>query len=260
MTDERWNIVSGKVPVVAAAIHNGHDVRNEVGSLLAIDEAQRLREEDPFTNLFTGFTDNRIVVNASRFEADMNRPRDKAVYILPEDAWGLNVWKARPSPEFVKRSLSVYDSFYKDVFEYLRGVQKEFGKIIVLDIHSYNHMRSGPGGLPSDPDKFPDINIGTGSLDRSRWGGLVDRFMDDLSSYNFMGAALSVKENLVFQGGYFSRWVHEKFPGKSCVIAVEFKKFFMDEWTGAADEDKIREIKSILGDCLKGILEETEKV
>ena len=39
---------------------------------------------------------NRIIVNRSRFEVDINRPRDKAVYITPEDAWGLHIWKNIP--------------------------------------------------------------------------------------------------------------------------------------------------------------------
>src|ERR687884_306413 len=53
-------------------------------------------------------------------------------------------------------------------------------RFVVLDLHSYNHRRSGPEAPPADPAGNPEINVGTGSLDRERWGPLVDRFADDL--------------------------------------------------------------------------------
>ncbi len=49
--------------LVATAIHAGHDVRPEVGSRLAIDEATRLREEDPFTDRITECAASRVVVH-----------------------------------------------------------------------------------------------------------------------------------------------------------------------------------------------------
>ena len=54
------------------------------------------------------------------------------------------------------------------------------GSVVVYDLHSYNHRRAGPDGPPADPVQNPDVNLGTGSLDRDRWGPLVDRFMADL--------------------------------------------------------------------------------
>ncbi len=49
MNESVCKVVMGKGPIVATAIHNGHDVRPEVRELLAISEEDRLREEDPFT-------------------------------------------------------------------------------------------------------------------------------------------------------------------------------------------------------------------
>jgi N-formylglutamate deformylase len=80
-------------PLLATAIHDGHDIRQGIGNYLNIDESERLREEDPCTGFFTDISESRIVVNTSRFEVDVNRPRDGAVYSNPEQAWGLNVWK-----------------------------------------------------------------------------------------------------------------------------------------------------------------------
>ena len=41
-----------------------------------------------------------VSVTRSRFEADLNRPRDRAVYLTPADAWGHQVWR-RASYNFV---------------------------------------------------------------------------------------------------------------------------------------------------------------
>lgn len=76
--------------LVATAIHAGHDIRPEVSSLLTLDEAARLREEDPFTDRIAACADSRVLVFRSRFEVDLNRGRDDAVYRTPDDCWGLD--------------------------------------------------------------------------------------------------------------------------------------------------------------------------
>jgi N-formylglutamate deformylase len=88
-----WRLHEGHGPVVAVALHHGHDLRPEVAKLIALDEAERLREEDPYTGGWTDIADTGVVVERSRFEVDMNRPRDLAVYLEPERAWGLRVWR-----------------------------------------------------------------------------------------------------------------------------------------------------------------------
>jgi len=99
-------------PIIAAALHNGHDLRDEVARLSALDDQARLREEDPFTGQWTNITDNRIIVQTSRFEVDLNRVKHEAVYINPEDAWGLNLWKEKPDVEMINRSLAAHGDFY----------------------------------------------------------------------------------------------------------------------------------------------------
>jgi len=77
----------GRRPGGATAIHAGHELWAEVESLMKLSESDRLREEDPFTDHWVGVAKNRIVIDRSRFEVDLNRPRDKAIYVDPEDAW-----------------------------------------------------------------------------------------------------------------------------------------------------------------------------
>ncbi len=254
-TDSLWSIVVADDPIVATAIHDGHEVREEVASLLALPEADRRREEDPFSAVWTEVAPTRIVAHRSRFEVDLNRPREKAVYINPEDAWGLRVWKSPPPHALVERSLAEYDAFYSKTNDILSNLVQRQGAVVVLDLHTYNHRRSGPAGAPANPEENPEVNICTGSLDRKRFGMVADRFTADLKDHDFMGRQLDVRENVKFKGGQFSRWIHERFGGSVCSLAVEFKKFFMDEWTGELFEVPHQEIRMALAATLPGLRE-----
>ncbi len=247
-------------PLVATAIHDGNLLRKEVAEIMALNEEDRLREEDPFTGEWTAIGNTQLIALRSRFEVDLNRPREKAVYQKPEDAWGLKVWKNEPSKELVTRSLEEYDAFYKDVYQIFSELEKQFGHFVVFDLHSYNHRREGPNGLPANADENPEVNIGTGTIDRSKWGHLVDRFITDLHDFNFINRHLDVRENIKFKGGQFSRWIHQTFPDSACSISVEFKKFFMDEWTGKPDQQQLEEIRLALQSTIPGVLEELKKL
>ena len=39
----------GSQPIIVSAIHDGHELREELKQLCALDDISRLREEDPFT-------------------------------------------------------------------------------------------------------------------------------------------------------------------------------------------------------------------
>jgi N-formylglutamate amidohydrolase len=249
----------GEGPLVAAAIHDGHLIRSDLNQILNLGEKGRLTEEDPYTGLWTSVGNSRIIVNTSRFEVDLNRPRDKAVYLNPEDAWGLNVWKSSLSDLQLQESLDKYDRFYSEVRSLFEDIEKNCDKFFVYDIHTYNHMRDGETGTPADPGTNPEVNIGTGNLNREKWESLVDRFINDLSSFNFNGKKLDVRENVKFKGGHFSKWTGENFPESSCCIAIEFKKFFMNEWTGTPDIKQIELIKMALQSTSLGVIEELEK-
>jgi hypothetical protein len=158
----------------------------------------------------------------------------------------------------VVRSLAQYDAFYAEVKQVFTDLEQRFGRFVVFDLHSYNHRREGPDGPPADPIKNPEINIGTGTMNRERWAPLVDRFMADLQKFDFLGRHLDVRENIKFRGGHFARWTHHTFPKSGCVLAIEFKKFFMDEWTGEPDQTHLETIRRALQSTMPGILETLE--
>ncbi len=257
LNSEFCEIVWGTDPVVSAAIHAGHELRPEIAANLVIEEDCRLREEDPFTDAWTEIVDTRIVVHRSRFEVDLNRPREKAIYMKPEDAWGLHLRDRALSPGATARSLALYDDFYERVHALLQEIEDRHGTFVVLDLHAYCHRRGGPAAPPADTAGNPDVNVGTGSMNRKRWWRLVDRFIADLRSVDYRGRALDVRENVRFTGGWFSRWIHEHFPASGCCLAVEIKKFFMDEWIGCAHDAEIDAIRRALAAALPGLREET---
>ena len=252
--------MDGGGPLVACAIHAGNQVRAEALRHMAIRRRQRFIEEDPYTDQLTTGAGTSIVVHRSRFEVDLNRARERAIYRTPGDAWGLTVWRG-PLPAAVRqRSLRLYDRFYADVSSVLARAGAGGRPFVVLDLHSYNHRRGGPEAPPADPAANPEINVGTGSLDRDHWGGLVDRFIADFQSVEVAGRSLDVRENVRFRGGHLSRWVHAAFPGQGCCLAVEVKKFFMDERTGVVDEPVWTGVQAALAATVPGVLDELDRL
>jgi N-formylglutamate amidohydrolase len=257
MYDEPWNVERGEGPIVAMAIHHGHLLRDEVQGHMALDEASRLREEDPFTGGWTVLAPNRVVVTRSRFEMDLNRPRNKSIYRSPEDAWGLSVWKESLPDAVVQRSLAQYDDFYLMLEKWFESLEQRFGRFVVYDLHSYNHRRDGAYAAVAPPEENPEVNLGTGTMkDRSRWASVIERFMVDLEQFDFPRGKLDVRENVRFRGGELARWTHERFPTSACVLSIEVKKIFMDEWTGEPVAVLVDSMKEALRATLPGVLEE----
>jgi N-formylglutamate amidohydrolase len=249
----------GRSPIVAAAVHQGHATRDAVATALALDDRTQLREEDPYTAEWAQIAPTQIIGLRSRFEVDFNRPRDQAVYRVPADAWGLKVWRDPPSAELISASLQEYDVFYAAVERLLRQLLQEHGQVVVYDLHTYNHRRDGANAPPADPIENPEVNIGTGTMDRQYWAPIIERFMADLRAFDFNGRSLDVRENVKFQGGGFGRWIHATFPRQVCAIAIEFKKFFMNEWTGEPDLDEVERIFFALQSTLPGVTAELER-
>jgi len=103
--------------------------------------------------------------------------------------------------------------------------------------------------------------VGTGTLsDRRRWASVIDRFIGDLSNVDFPGRKLDVRENIKFRGGHFARTLHAAFPEQVVVLSIEFKKFFMDEWTGEPDHRQIEAIGTALQATTSGVLKELARL
>lgn len=243
-------------PVVATSVHAGHELRPDIAAAMVLDETERFREEDPHTDRIASVVPDRVVTTRSRFEADLNRPRREAVYRRPEDCWGLEVWRDGVlSDELFEGSLETYDAFYDALAPRLDALA-ERGPFVLLDVHSYNHRRDGADAPPAPSSDNPEVNVGTGSLDHDLFGPLVERFMGDLRDASLGCGPLDARENVAFEGRNLAWWVHDRYPRVGCVLALEFKKTFMDEWSGEVDEERLRNAQEGLAAALPGLHEE----
>ena len=231
-----WTVQRGPGPIVATAIHDGADLRGDVAQTMKLPAPDRLREEDPFTGKAIVNIPTNITVHRSRFEFDLNRAAEAAVYTTPDQSWGLDLWHAPPTQAMIAASLGLHARYYRMLGQLLDDVAADHARFVVLDVHSYNHRRDGPAGDPTAQAKAPDINIGTSSMPREQWAFLLDPLMQAMREYDFNGRHLDVRENIAFQGkGEQTRFIHARYPGQACAIAIEYKKFFMDEWSGEPD-------------------------
>ena len=254
-----WSVQRGPGPVLATAIHDGHGLRPEIADVIRLTDEERLREEDPFTGQAILDVPTHIIAHRSRFEFDLNRGPAEAVYLTTEQSWGLDVWRAPPPAKMVDRSLGIHAAYYAMLGQLLDDVAARHERFLLIDVHSYNHRRDGPDAAATPQEEAPDINIGTFSMPRDEWAWLLDPLMEKMRGFDFNGRRLDVRENVAFQGkGEQTRFVHSHFPRKGCAIALEFKKFFMDEWTGEPDAgelDAMRRFISFVADTARDMLE-----
>jgi N-formylglutamate amidohydrolase len=236
----------GKSALLVTAIHAGHAMRESVVERCVLTAEERLREEDPFTDEWVTISDNHVIGLRSRFEFDLNRPRESAVYQRPEDAWGLTVWKESLSDSVVLSGQQHHDEFYVQMEQCMARLLGMHALVVVYDLHSYNHQREGAGVYAAQLGN-PEINIGTGNVPRTAaCARVIHALITSLRAPDANGVQHDVRENVKFRGGFFGRWLHEQYGARVCPIAIEFKKTFMDEWTGTPDPAAIQNIKVLL--------------
>lgn len=257
-TSPWWTVQRSDDSVIATAIHDGHALRDDIAAIMRLDDAGRLREEDPNTGQAVAGVPTHVVVHRSRFEIDLNRAIGDAIYLTPEQSWGLEVWQRPPDAAAVAHSRRLHHAYYAMLGSLLDETVAAHGRFVLLDVHSYNHRRNGADQAPTAQADAPDINIGTFSMPRAQWAFLLDPLMEAMRGFDFNGRRLDVRENVAFQGkGEQTRFVHARYPGTGCAIAIEFKKFFMDEWSGSADPAELAAMRAFIthvADTARGLL------
>mgnify|MGYP003530345089 CR=1 FL=1 len=84
-------------------------------------------------------------------------------------------------------SLANYDLFYATAEAVLRRLVATHGRVVVLDVHTYNHRRDGADGPLADADANPEVNVGASTMDRARWAAVVDGFLAELANFDYLG-------------------------------------------------------------------------
>ena len=206
------------VPFVCFAIHNGHNLRADLQKNCNLSDKERKYEEDPFTFEFISSMPIVIASNDSRYEYDLNRSGDSAIY---DEVWGKKVWRTQLTAEQKAVSLKKHKIFYMIVDDVLQTIIRKFNAAIVFDIHSYNYKRI-------DKDT-PVFNIGTANINRFKFGRDIDFWKSKLNKIVLPNIINRVAENEVFSGnGYLLKHITAK-NKNVLVLATEIKKIYCDE-------------------------------
>jgi len=212
--------IEAYVPYACGAVHDGHQFRRELWQNCIHTEYERWFEEDPATKEMVQTHPIVIAGMDSRFEYDLNRAPDNAIY---EDAWGKQLWHNPLSEEMKQKSLDKHESFYKVVHALIEKLEEKFGVCVVYDMHSYNWKRWDR--------EVPTFNLGTGNVDNDRFGDTIELWRKMLSEINLPNEIASTsKINDTFQGnGYFLKFISQNF-NNTLVLATEIAKVYCDEY------------------------------
>ena len=230
-----------RLPVLALAIHNGNIMPQALVDICGISDAERLREEDPYTARVAEECENHITVLSSRFMIDLNRTPQHAIYQNPEDCWGLPVRREPIPSELLAELRKAYYDWYNLLDYHIEKLLQTNDFLYVLDLHSYNHRRGGADALPDPQFQNPDLILGRSNMPQERYCD-VAKLRQRLDGQTLGDIALDCREDVKFPGGNLSRYLHNKYEGKLISISIEFKKIFMDEWSGEVDEQKFGEL------------------
>ena len=98
----------------------------------------------------------------------------------------------------------------------------------------YQWMTAPPGGRGSD---LVTIRLMLADDHRMLREGLRRSMLDQ---------GFDVRDNVKFLGQNLAWFIHDRYPGVGCVLAIEFKKTFMDEWTGEPDHERLEYLAEAL--------------
>ena len=224
----------------AVALHAGHDVRPEVALNMKISPAGRRYEEDPHTDAFLRSFPIQVVARYSRFEFDVNRPPKSAIYTTPDTCWELDVWHRLQTKAEIEESQAKHRELH-DLMDLVATYLLQHGRYgILFDFHSYNYQRQGRVTWYEDPR--PVINVGTGPVNRQIFGACIDDFMSQLENITIDDRKIHVAENGIFHGGHLSRRLSRNHYDRLLVLAIEFKKVFMDELSGELNPGILKQL------------------
>jgi N-formylglutamate amidohydrolase len=193
-------------------------------------------EEDPFTDRFLAPYATAVWTDVSRFEVDLNRPLETAVYLDAGMCWGIVPWKEPLPPDLLERSRQRHAEAMAFLDALADEAVEKFGTAVFLDLHSYNYQRQDYVPAWWEDLGKPVINLGTRDT-HPRFRPLLDAMLEEFRTIRWDGRPITVGENVVFKGGYVHGRLQSRHPEHLVCPSIEFKKVFMDERTGELFEE-----------------------
>ncbi|MDF1761050.1 MAG: flavohemoglobin expression-modulating QEGLA motif protein [Coxiellaceae bacterium] len=214
--------ISDYVPYICTAIHSGHNMPEKLQEICNLTEDERLQEEDPYTGQILESFPLTLISHDSRYEYDLNRDQNSCIY---EEAWGKKVWRKKRTDSDKLDSLKKHSIYYSILKEILDVLEKKFGGVLLIDLHSYNwKVRSY--------DYAPVFNIGTKQINTKRWGKVLSVLEKHISEIDLPNLEVSCERNVVYKGeGYQAAFVSQH-VSNTLIVPLEIKKIYMDELCG----------------------------
>lgn len=236
------------VPFVCGAVHDGHQFRPSLWENCKHTEYERWYEEDPCTKEMVQTFPIVIAGRDSRFEYDLNREPERAVY---DDAWGKQLWKQPLDSTEKELSLEKHTNFYKVVHALIQKLESDFGHALVFDMHSYNWKRWDR--------EVPVWNLGTINVDQDRFSVFAESWSKKLGSMKLPNGLVSTsKINDTFQGnGYFLKYITQNF-NNTLVLATEISKVYCDELSGVIFPEVVQSVERQLKELIPEMVLEFE--
>lgn len=232
------------VRYLAVVLHSGNRVRPEMIEIMDVTGEDRSREEDLYMDLFVKDFPIHLIARDSRFEYDLNWEIEKAIYPFDGKKWGLRVWKRYLDAIEAEESYKKYREFHALLELVLDHIMAEHRCAILFDIHSFCYQRENK--VKWWEDSKPEINLGTRYINRDFFSPLIDLFLDGMSGATLDGQTLRIVENDIFPGGYLTRKFARSHNRQVLVLAIEYKKIYMDERTGELFNNKLHTLKENL--------------
>lgn len=228
------------VHYVCGAVHDGHHFRRELWDNCLHSGYDRWYEEDPETKNMVISHPILIAGCDSRFEYDLNRPPEEAVF---ETAWGKQLWREPLDEKEKSKSLRKHNDFYRVVHALIEKIESKFGICIVYDIHSYNWKRWDR--------EVPTWNLGTHNIDNDRFGEEVESWRQSLSEMKLPNGIKSTAaiNNTFYGNGYFLKYITKTFKN-TLVLATEIAKVYCDEYTRTIFPEVVAAVEYELRDRL----------
>ena len=157
------------VPFVCGAVHDGAQFRPSLWENCLHSTYERWYEEDPCTKQMVQSMPIVISGRDSRFEYDLNRPPETAIF---DTAWGKQLWRNPLAEEEKTQSLAKHQNFYRIVHALIQKLEQLHQKVIVFDMHSYNWKRWDR--------EVPVWNLGTSNINNDRFGDIVEEWRKTL--------------------------------------------------------------------------------
>lgn len=232
--------ISEYAPYVCGAVHDGNQFRKSLWEICLHSEYERWYEEDPCTRAMVQSHPVVIAGCDSRFEYDLNRGPDDAIY---EDAWGKRLWKEPLSEQEKELSLRKHSAFYQVTHALMTKIEGKYGRAIVFDMHSYNWQRW--------EREVPVWNLGTTNIDNKRFGGIVESWRERLTLMdlpNGIGSTAGVNDTF-YGKGYFLKYITQHFKN-TLVLATEIAKVYCDETSGIIFPEVVRSVEEHLKELI----------